>query len=244
MNPQGEPTMAIASINPATGETLRSFEPLTEEQIEAKLRLAAEKFPEYRRLSFATRAAWMTRAAEILESEKAGFGRLMTTEMGKPLSAALAEAAKCATACRYYAENAERLLADEVVATSADRSFVRYQPLGPVLALMPWNFPFWQVFRFAAPALMAGNVGLLKHASNVPQCALAIEQIFRRAGFPEGAFQTLLVDSRRVTKIIADPRITAVTLTGSVSAGRSVAQTAGKEIKKTVLELGGSDPFI
>jgi Aldehyde dehydrogenase family len=191
---EGEP-MAIATINPATGERVRSFEPLREEQIEAKLQRAAETFREYRRMPFPERARRMTRAAEILEAEKEAFGRLMTTEMGKPVKAAVEEAAKCALGCRFYAENAARFLADEVVETPAMRSFVRYQPLGPVLAIMPWNFPFWQVFRFAAPALMAGNVGLLKHASNVPQCALAIEEIFRRAGFPEGVFQTLLIGS-------------------------------------------------
>jgi succinate-semialdehyde dehydrogenase/glutarate-semialdehyde dehydrogenase len=186
----------------------------------------------------------MTRAAEILEAEKSAFGRLMTTEMGKPLKAAIAEAEKCALGCRYYAENAERFLAEEVVKTSADRSSIRYQPLGPILAVMPWNFPFWQVFRFAAPALMAGNVGLLKHASNVPQCALTIEEIFRRAGFPDGVFQTLLIGSDQVRRVIDDPRVQAATLTGSEPAGSRVASESGRQIKKTVLELGGSDPFI
>jgi len=186
----------------------------------------------------------MLRVAEILDKDKETFGRLMTQEMGKTLKSAIQEAEKCALGCRYYAENAERFLAQEDVKTSATRSFVRYQPIGPVLAVMPWNFPFWQVFRFAAPALMAGNVALLKHASNVPQCALAIEDIFRKAGFPDGVFQTLLIGSDRVNKIIADRRVAAVTLTGSVAAGSSVAAAAGKEIKKSVLELGGSDPFI
>jgi succinate-semialdehyde dehydrogenase / glutarate-semialdehyde dehydrogenase len=236
--------MAIATINPVTGVTIRSFEPLREEEIDAKLRRAAETFRGYRRTAFVERAGWMRRAAEILEGEKETFGRLMTTEMGKPLKAAIEEAAKSASACRFYAENAERFLADEVVETPGTRSFVRYQPLGPVLAIMPWNFPFWQVFRFAAPALMAGNVGLLKHASNVPQCALAIEAIFRRAGFPEGAFQTLLIPADRVPHLLADPRVRAATLTGSTQAGSAVASEAGKRIKKTVLELGGSDPFI
>jgi succinate-semialdehyde dehydrogenase / glutarate-semialdehyde dehydrogenase len=236
--------VAIATVNPATGERIQSFEPLSEAQIEEKLRRAADTFIQYRRLPFAERARRMTRAAEILEAEKEALGRLMTTEMGKPLKAAIEEAAKCAVGCRYYAENAERFLADEIVPTSATRSCIRYQPLGPVLAVMPWNFPFWQVFRFAAPALMAGNVGLLKHASNVPQCALTIEAIFRRAGFPEGVFQTLLIGSDRVQKVIEDPRVRAATLTGSEPAGRQVAGEAGKQIKKTVLELGGSDPFI
>ncbi len=236
--------MAIASINPATGETLREFSALTAQQIEQKLQLAADTFRTYRRTSFADRSRMMTRAAEILESEKLAFGKTMTTEMGKPLTAAIGEAEKCAWVCRYYAENAERHLADEVVETNAKKSYVKFQPLGPVLAVMPWNFPFWQVFRFAAPALMAGNVGLLKHSSNVPQCALAIEDIFRRAGFPEGAFQTLLVGSDAVEGILKDRRVVAATLTGSEPAGRSVAGSAGKEIKKTVLELGGSDPFI
>ena len=236
--------MAIASINPATGETLREFSALTAQQIEQKLQLAADTFQTYRRTAFADRARLMTRAAEILESEKHQFGTIMTTEMGKPFKAAIGEAEKCAWVCHYYAENAERHLADEVVETNAKKSYVHFQPLGPVLAVMPWNFPFWQVFRFAAPALMAGNVGLLKHSSNVPQCALAIEEIFRRAGFPEGAFQTLLIGSDAVEHILNDSRVAAATLTGSEPAGRSVASIAGKQIKKTVLELGGSDPFI
>ncbi len=236
--------MAIATIDPATGETLASFEPLSAPELETKLQLAADTFRAHRRTTFAARAQSMTRAAEILETEQHKFARLMTTEMGKPIKAGAQEVEKCAWVCRYYAEWAERHLADEEIKTNATRSFVRYQPLGAVLAIMPWNFPFWQVFRFAAPALMAGNVGLLKHASNVPQCALAIADIFARAGFPEGAFQTLLVGSDVVGSIIADPRVVAVTLTGSEPAGRSVASEAGKQIKKTVLELGGSDPFI
>jgi succinate-semialdehyde dehydrogenase / glutarate-semialdehyde dehydrogenase len=236
--------MAIASINPATGETLRSFEPLTEAEIEERLTRSTEAFQEHRRTSFQERAAWMTRAAEILEAEKGEFARLMTTEMGKPLKAAGEEAAKCALACRYYAEWAERFLGEEEVESNAMRSYISYQPVGPVLAVMPWNFPFWQVFRFAAPALMAGNVGLLKHASNVPQCALAIEDIFRRAGFPAGVFQTLLIGSDQVGRLIEDERVRAVTLTGSEEAGSQVGSQAGKAIKKSVLELGGSDPFI
>jgi succinate-semialdehyde dehydrogenase / glutarate-semialdehyde dehydrogenase len=236
--------MKIQSINPATGERLRSFEPLAESQVEEKVERAAETFRRYRRIDVAARASMMARTAEILEAEKEEFGRLMTAEMGKPLRAAVEEAAKCAWNCRFYAEKAAEFLADEVISTGATRSFVRYQPLGPVLAVMPWNFPFWQVFRFAAPALMAGNVCLLKHASNVPQCALAIEEIFRRAGFPEGAFQTLLIGSDRVERVLDNPRVMAVTLTGSATAGSSVASAAGERIKKTVLELGGSDPFI
>lgn len=234
----------LASINPFNGELLKEYEQHSEETVEQKLQLAVQTFPALGKLGFKKRAEMMTRAAEILERAKENFGRLMTQEMGKTLTSAIQEAEKCALGCRYYAENAERFLAEEASKTNATRSFVRYQPLGAVLAVMPWNFPFWQVFRFAAPALMAGNVGLLKHASNVPQCALAIEEIFRQAGFPEGAFQTLLIDSRRVKKLISDPRIAALTLTGSVGAGSSVAEAAGKEIKKTVLELGGSDPFI
>jgi succinate-semialdehyde dehydrogenase/glutarate-semialdehyde dehydrogenase len=236
--------MAIATINPTTGETLRSFEPLNETQIETKLQRAMDTFRSFRRTSFAERARLMMRAAEILETGREEFGRLMTIEMGKPLQAAIEEALKCAWGCRYYAENAERFLADESVMTNATRSFIRYQPIGPVLAIMPWNFPFWQVFRFAAPALMAGNVGLLKHSSNVPQCALTIEQIFRRAGFPEGALQTLLVGPEQVQRVLADSRVVAATLTGSDGAGSQVASAAGKQVKKTVLELGGSDSFI
>ena len=236
--------MPIQTVNPATGEVLETFDALTDAQLQEKLARADEAFRAHRRTPFAERAERMARAAEILESEKHDLGRLMTTEMGKPLKAAVAEAEKCAWACRYYVENAERFLADEVVETSAKRSLIRYQPLGPVLAVMPWNFPFWQVFRFAAPALMAGNVGLLKHASNVPRCALMIEEIFRRAGFAEGVFQTLLVGSGAVAGILDDPRVKAATLTGSTPAGSSVAERAGKNLKKTVLELGGSDPFI
>jgi succinate-semialdehyde dehydrogenase/glutarate-semialdehyde dehydrogenase len=236
--------MPIASVNPATGQILRTFDPLTADQLDAKLQCAADAFRRHRRTSFAERSRLMLRVAEILESEKETFGKLMVTEMGKPLQAAIDEAAKSAWGCRYYAENAERFLADEVVETTASRSYVTFQPLGPVLAIMPWNFPFWQVFRFAAPALMAGNVGLLKHASNVPQCALAIEDIFRRAGFPEGVFQTLLIETDQVRSVIEDRRVAAVTLTGSNAAGSQVASAAGKVIKKTVLELGGSDPFI
>jgi len=236
--------VAIATVNPATGEEIRTFEALTEGEVERKLALAAEAFREHRKTTFAERAERMTRVAGILEDEAEEFGRIMTLEVGKTLKSSIAEAQKCARGCRYYAENAERFLADEEVELEDKRVFVRYLPIGPVLAVMPWNFPFWQVFRFAAPALMAGNVGLLKHASNVPQCALAIEDILHRAGFPEGAFQTLLISSSQVQPIIDDPRVRAATLTGSEPAGSAVASEAGKEIKKTVLELGGSDPFI
>jgi succinate-semialdehyde dehydrogenase/glutarate-semialdehyde dehydrogenase len=237
--------MPIASINPATGETLATFAPHDETEVERRLARAASAFRSWRCTPVAERAACVGRAGEILEREKEAFGRLMTLEMGKPFRAAIEEAAKCATACRYYAEHAERFVAPEVVRDDDDeRGWVAFQPLGAVLAVMPWNFPFWQVIRFAAPALCAGNVGLLKHASNVPRCALALEDLFRRAGAPEGVFQTLLVGSDRVAPILADPRVAAATLTGSTPAGSQVAQTAGKHIKKTVLELGGSDPFI
>ena len=236
--------MAIASINPATGEVIETFQPLSEAEIEKKLQMAVTAFRAERATPFAERARRMLKAAEILERDKDRFAHLMTLEMGKPYKAAVAEAAKCATGCRYYAENAEKFLADEVVETGAKKSFIRYLPIGPVLAVMPWNFPFWQVIRFAAPALMAGNVGLLKHASNVPQCALAIEKIFLDAGFPEGAFQTLLIGSKQVDAILNDPRVVAATLTGSEQAGIEVGIGAAKRIKKVVLELGGSDPFI
>jgi succinate-semialdehyde dehydrogenase/glutarate-semialdehyde dehydrogenase len=236
--------MAIASINPATGEVLKTFEPLTAAQIEAKLSLAAKTFETFRKTSFAERARMMNKAADILESEKESLGKLMTLEMGKTYRSAVDEAVKSAWGCRYYAENAERFMADEVIETTASRSYVHYQPLGPILVVMPWNYPFWQVFRFIAPGLMAGNVGVLKHASNVPQCALKIEEIMLRAGFPEGAFQTLLIGVKEVDAILNDPRIQAATLTGSEEAGKQVGMSAAKSIKKVVLELGGSDPFI
>ncbi len=236
--------MAIASVNPATGEVLKTFASLSDEELSAKLNLAAETFRTYRQTSFLYRAERMLRAAEILESEKESLGRLMTLEMGKPIQSAIDEAVKSAWACRYYAEHAERFLADEEIATGASRSYLHYQPLGPVLAIMPWNYPCWQVIRFAAPALMAGNVGLLKHASNVPQSALAIEDLFLRAGFPEGVFQTLLIGAAMVDRLLDDPRVVAATLTGSEGAGIQVGVSAAKRIKKVVLELGGSDPFI
>ena len=236
--------MAITTVNPATGETLREFEPLGDQEIERKLHCAAEAFHHNRNRSFTDRADRMKRAAAILDQQQRTYGQLITTEMGKPIKASIAEINKCALVCRYYAENAEAYLADEPVKTEAEETFIRYEPLGPVLAVMPWNFPFWQVFRFAAPALMAGNVALLKHASNVPQCALAIEDVFRRAGFDHDEFQTLLISSDQVPRVLNDDRIKAATLTGSEPAGASVASTAAKRIKKSVLELGGSDPFI
>jgi succinate-semialdehyde dehydrogenase / glutarate-semialdehyde dehydrogenase len=236
--------MAIATINPATGETIKKFDALTDAQVDQKIQRAAEAFPKFHKLSFADRGKMMMRAAEILESEKDSLAHLMTLEMGKTLRSAVDEAVKCAWVCRYYAENAERFLADEVVETPASRSFIRYQPMGVVLVIMPWNYPFWQAFRFIAPGLMAGNVGLLKHASNVPQCAMKIEELLLRAGVPEGVFQTLLVGAGSVDRILDDPRIAAATLTGSEGAGVKVGTGAAQRIKKVVLELGGSDPFI
>jgi len=236
--------MAIATINPATGEVIKQFDALTDAQVDERIHKAAKAFQRFRKTSFADRSRWMIKAAEILEAEKEALGRLMTLEMGKTLGSAIAEADKCAGACRYYAEHSSKFIADEVIATSASKSFIRYQPLGIVLAVMPWNFPFWQVFRFIAPGLMAGNVGLLKHASNVPQCALKIEDILLRAGFPDGVFQTLLIGAAQVDRILNDPRVAAATLTGSEQAGIQVGISAARRIKKVVLELGGSDPFI
>ncbi|QZZ21504.1 NAD-dependent succinate-semialdehyde dehydrogenase [Leptothermofonsia sichuanensis E412] len=236
--------MGIATVNPATSEVIKTFESLTDAEIEIRLQKGQEAFEQYRKTSFEQRSRWMNEAAKVLEEGKEAFGKLMTLEMGKTLKSAIAEVEKCAWVCRFYAENASRFLADVPSQTDASRSFVRYQPLGVVLAVMPWNFPFWQVFRFAAPALMAGNGGLLKHASNVPQCALAIEDIFLQAGFPPGVFQTLLIGADKVAPLMADDRIKAATLTGSEPAGASLAAAAGKQIKKVVLELGGSDPFI
>jgi succinate-semialdehyde dehydrogenase / glutarate-semialdehyde dehydrogenase len=236
--------MPIATVNPTTGETEKVFEPDSDEQVEAKLALAQRAFAAYRETSFEERAHLANGAADLLEGEIPDIARVMTTEMGKTFASAKGEVAKCAAALRWFAEHAARLLADESVTTTASESSVRYGPMGPVLAVMPWNFPMWQVMRFAAPGLMAGNVGLLKHASNVPQTALIIEDVFRRAGFPPGAFQTLLVPSQRVASLIEDDRVRAVTLTGSEGAGRAVAEVAGRAIKKSVLELGGSDPFI
>jgi succinate-semialdehyde dehydrogenase / glutarate-semialdehyde dehydrogenase len=236
--------MAIATINPATGEVIKTFQPLSGQEIEKKIQLAVSTFKAERNTPFSERSKRMCKAAEILERDKEKFAHVMTLEMGKTYKSAVAEAVKCTTACRYYAENIERFMADEIIQTGAKKSFIRYLPIGPILAVMPWNFPFWQVIRFAAPALMAGNVGLLKHASNVPQCALAIESIFLEAGFPEGAFQALLIGSNQVDALLNDPRIVAATLTGSEQAGIQVGVGAAKRIKKVVLELGGSDPFI
>ncbi|MFJ9671170.1 NADP-dependent succinic semialdehyde dehydrogenase [Streptomyces sp. NPDC101221] len=242
--------MPIATVNPANGETLRTYEAMGEEEIERRIELAEATFRTYRTTGFYERAGLMRRAADLLEADQKEIGRVITTEMGKPVKQARAEAAKCAKAMRWYADHAAELLADEepddadVKDSGASRALVRYRPLGPVLAVMPWNFPLWQVIRFAAPALMAGNVGLLKHASNVPQTALYLEDLFHRAGFPEGCFQTLLIGSAQVDDVLRDERVRAATLTGSEPAGRAVACTAGEMIKKTVLELGGSDPFV
>ncbi|HWD04333.1 MAG TPA: NADP-dependent succinic semialdehyde dehydrogenase [Amycolatopsis sp.] len=240
--------MAIATINPATGETVKTFPELSEAEVRERIGVAHERWRSYRRTSFAERAEMLDASADLLEKEAGEIAATMTAEMGKTLAAARAEALKCAKGMRFYAEHAAEFLADEPLANpsvvGASRALGRYQPLGVVLAVMPWNFPLWQVVRFAAPALMAGNVGLLKHASNVPQCALYLEDLFRRGGFPEGCFQTLLISSRLVEPVLRDPRVAAATLTGSEPAGRSVAAICGDEVKHTVLELGGSDPFV
>jgi len=236
--------MSFATINPATGQVEREYPEHSPEEVDARLDRAREAFIEIRRMSFDGRSRLMVGAADLLEAELPDVARILTTEMGKTFAAAKAEVSKCAMALRWFAENARRLLADEVIETEASRSMVRYQPLGPVLAIMPWNFPLWQVVRFAAPALMAGNVGLLKHASNVPQTALLLEDLFRRAGYPDGSFATLMIGSDKVADVIADDRVVAVTLTGSERAGQAVAAAAGDALKKCVLELGGSDPFI
>jgi succinate-semialdehyde dehydrogenase/glutarate-semialdehyde dehydrogenase len=236
--------MPIASIDPRTGETLETFTALTDAEIDRKLEAAHRAFLSWRRLPFTERARPMREAARILDAEKESLGRVMTEEMGKTLVSAIAEAQKCAWVCRHYAEHAEAALADEVIPTEGQSSYVRYLPLGVVLAVMPWNFPFWQVFRYIAPTLMAGNTGVLKHASNVPRSALAIEDVLRRAGFPEGVFQTLLIGAGAVPRVLDDPRVVAATLTGSEPAGAAVAAQAGRRIKPTVLELGGSDAFI
>ena len=236
--------MSIASVNPATGEVLASFAPLTASQLEEKLACATTAFKEHRRTTLASRAEKMARAGAIFDAEKSSIARTMTLEVGKTLLSSVQEVEKCARACRFYAENSARFLVDEAVEVDGARAFVRALPLGPVLAIMPWNFPLWQVVRFAAPALMAGNVGLLKHADNVPQCAQILEDVFRRAGFAEGIFQALRIETSQVAAVLDDPRVVAATLTGSEAAGSAVAAQAGKNLKKTVLELGGSDPFI
>jgi len=236
--------MPIATINPTTGEKLKEFSPFDDAEIEKRLKRAEDAFRKYRRTTFTERSELLHAVTELLFQEKEKFAEIVTLEMGKLFRDSVAEIEKCARGCRFYAENGERFLEDEPAQTDAAESYVQYQPLGPVLAIMPWNFPFWQVFRFAAPALFAGNVCLLKHASNVPQCALAIEEIFCRAGFDDGVFQTLLIEPEQVKKLIVDPRVKAVTLTGSDKAGSAVASTAAGEIKKSVLELGGSDAFI
>jgi succinate-semialdehyde dehydrogenase / glutarate-semialdehyde dehydrogenase len=236
--------MAIESINPANGTLLRSFEPLSNEAIRQKMYLAEEASLSYPAIPLSHRALWMRKLASLLEAEVEDLAKLITLEMGKPIAGARQEVLKCALGCRYYADNGARIMAAEAVATGSNHSYVRWDPLGIVLAVMPWNFPFWQVFRFLAPALMAGNIGLLKHASNVPQCAIAIESLVRRAGFPRGSFQTLLIEARQVESVLADERVAAVTVTGSEAAGRAIAAQAGWLIKKSVLELGGSDPFI
>jgi succinate-semialdehyde dehydrogenase/glutarate-semialdehyde dehydrogenase len=234
----------IATVNPATNEIVKTFDPPDDAGIEAALAEAQAAFQGWRKTPFTQRAEGLRRAADILETETERYAKLITLEMGKPISQSLGEVKKCALACRYYADHGEAHLADETIETGARRTWVAYQPLGIILAVMPWNFPFWQVFRYAAPALMAGNVGILKHASNVPQCALAIEEILHRSGFDQGRFRTLLLTSSQVSKLLEDERVVAATLTGSEGAGASVASTAGKMIKKVVLELGGSDPFI
>lgn len=236
--------MVIATVNPATGETIQTFNALTDAEVEIKLKLAQQTFTQYQLTSLPERAQWLRQAAVILENDRERLAALATLEMGKTYTSAIAEVEKCALVCRYYADYGARFLADIPVSTDGTKSWVRFEPIGMVLAVMPWNFPYWQVFRFAAPALMAGNVGLLKHASNVPQCALAIEEVLQRAGFMSGVFQSLLIPAKKVSNLVADPRVKAVTLTGSEPAGRQVASTAGQHLKKAVLELGGSDPFI
>lgn len=236
--------MSIASINPATGLTEEVFDPLSEDAIDAALDKAQAAAQHVRALPVEARAGWLFRLADLLEADKSELGALMTREMGKPLSAAIAEAEKCAWVCRFYAENGARFIAEREIRTGTKYAALRYLPLGPVLAVMPWNYPFWQVMRFAAPALLAGNVGLLKHASNAPRCARAIADLMTRAGVPEGGFQTLLIASSQVAGVLEDDRVRAATLTGSEAAGRAVAETAGRALKKIVLELGGSDPFI
>ena len=236
--------MAIKAVNPTTGETIKEYEEMTPEEVTSVIEKSHQAFLKWRTTGFAERAELMKKAAQVLRNNSDGYAKLMAQEMGKPISGGRAEAEKCAWVCDYYAENAEKFLQREMVETEATKSFVTFQPLGVVLAVMPWNFPFWQVFRFAAPALMAGNAGILKHASNVPGCALAIEEVFQQAGFPENVFRTLLAGSRQVDAVIENPLVMAATLTGSTAAGRAVSKKAGEKIKKTVLELGGSDAYL
>ncbi|MCW9094938.1 MAG: aldehyde dehydrogenase family protein, partial [Ignavibacteriaceae bacterium] len=234
----------LKSINPANLQILKTYPPMQISEVNNIINLTNDAFEEWRETSFSNRSKLMIKAVDVLRKKKEEYSRLMTLEMGKPIAQSRAEVEKCAWVCDYYAKNAEKFLSDELIETDASKSFVSFQPLGAVLAVMPWNFPFWQVFRFAAPGLMAGNAGVLKHASNVSGCALAIEEVFREAGFPENLFRTILVPSSEMETVIKNSKIKAVTLTGSVPAGKSVAKTAGSVLKKTVMELGGSDPYV
>ena len=236
--------MSLRSINPANGEEIAVYKEMSTDEVDGILTTVNDAFNSWRKTSFSIRSELLKNAAAILQSNKEAFGRLMSLEMGKPYSQSLAEVVKCAKGCEYYADNTEEILADRIIETDASKSYVSHQPIGIVLAVMPWNFPFWQVFRFAAPALMAGNVGVLKHASNVQGCALAIEKIFVDSGFPENVFRTLVIGSKHVENVINNPHVKAVTLTGSTPAGRAVASQSGAALKKTVLELGGSDPYV
>ena len=236
--------MSMVALNPADGSIIRSYEETPDHEVESAIEQAHQAHLDWKRTSFSHRAGLMHNAARILRERAREFGELMTLEMGKPIAGGVAEAEKCAWVCEYYADNAEAFLSEQEVETDASRSFVTFRPIGVVLAVMPWNFPFWQVFRFAAPNLMAGNAGLLKHASNVPGCALVIQEIFEEAGFPEGLFRTLLIPGSRVEGVIENPLVKAVTLTGSTPAGKAVAAKAGEMLKKTLLELGGSDPYV
>ncbi len=236
--------MAIQSINPFNGEVLKTFDAFSSDRIKETIEHTYSTFLSWKDTKFGERKVKMHKLADQLEENKKHYGGIITLEMGKAIKESIAEVEKCAKVCRYYADNAERFLADEPLDPPHGKAWIHYNPLGPVLAVMPWNFPFWQVFRFAAPAVMAGNTGLLKHASNVPQCALAIEELFHRAGFPEGVFRTLLISASQVAEVLENPKVAAATLTGSEPAGSKVAEIAGRNLKKTVLELGGSDPFI
>lgn len=236
--------MPLKTVNPATGELVKSFDEMTKKEVDDVIDHAHDAFLSWREVPYAERSKLMMNAANVLKEKKEEYGKILTLEMGKPIKQAISEVEKCAWVCEYYAENAEKILKNEMIETDASQSYVQFDPIGVVLAVMPWNFPFWQVFRFAAPALMAGNVGILKHASNVPMSALAIEQIFSQAGFPQNTFKTLLISSSQVSDVIKNPKVKAATLTGSEHAGKKVASDGGKELKKTVMELGGSDPFI